>query len=169
MEATITRTNVVPGMYRQTSQLIDRLKTGKPGDVASDSDLESICGHAVAPGERGYGYLQSAIRYCRKHHSVYWKRIPKSGVLKCLDSAECLSDMQRDRKAIHKRTGRMIVTGKIAEPGITTDQDKASHRTLLAQAAMLHECSGHQATKAIEATKATGSKVDLGKLLEAMK
>ena len=165
----ITRLSVVPGMRRETLELIKALKDGPIGATLTDAALESHCGKSVSPNEPGYSYLQSAIRYVRRHHGLYWKRIPKTGTLKCLNASECLDEMRGQRQRVHRQTGRMIQTARIADSGNLSDAERTSLRAYTAQAAVLHQMSSTNSAKAIEANGTTESKVNMAKLLESLK
>lgn len=165
----VTRLNVVPGMRRETLELIKTLSAGKVGDTVTDAVLESACGKSVAPSEPGYCYLQSAIRHVRRQHGLYWKRIPKAGLLKCLNAPECLDELRGQRKRVHRQTGRMIQTARIADAGTLSDPERSTLRAYTAQVAVLHEMSASQTSKAMESSGASAERVSLPKLLAALK
>lgn len=160
---------VIHGHRRETLALIQLLKDGKPGDTKTDSQLESCCGKDTRPGGDGYAYLQSACRRVRKDYGLVWKRVPGSGVLKCLNATECVREVDGHRKSLHRKTGRMLEVAAIADSGALPDQDRAELRSLTAQVAVLREFSSKSATKAVSANGIQSSVVNMPKLLEALR
>lgn len=128
----VSRAVVPPGqMNRASMQLIERMKDGKPGDEHTDAQAKDICGKDVRPrganglhGD-GYGYMQTAIRYCRNVYGVIWKRVRGEGKIACLNGPECRAEATSKRRHIH-RTGKvaMRILGVVDRRELTEEQQR---------------------------------------------
>ena len=152
----------VPGYHPLTVRIIDMIKSGKPGDEISDAKLTEIIGMSTDVGEKGYGYLMSAIRHCERTHSVVWRRIRGTGKILCLNPMEIIELTQGDIGNIRRKARR----GSRRLYGIEQEQIPISNRpacnALAAQLGFIASISTDTATK-----KLTG-KTEQPKLTEAL-
>ncbi|MEK6799856.1 MAG: hypothetical protein AABZ12_12895 [Planctomycetota bacterium] len=105
----MTQTKELPwqNRHRNTTILVDALKTGKAHDRFLDEQLQGMIEHGVAPGQRGYGYLASAIRICEREHGVVWRRVPHGGYVQCCGAQDRLAIASCTAKTIVKRAKRV--------------------------------------------------------------
>ena len=82
---------------RQTMDLIEALKGGQVGDELTDKELTRICGVSCRPGEKGYGYLETAKRRVRFDHGIVWERIRGANLIRCLNASEIIGTTEVDR------------------------------------------------------------------------
>lgn len=103
--------SAIPGRHPTTSLLIEKLKSGTPGDEKTDRQLLDICGLDTSVGGPAYGYLMSAIDYLRNHHNVIWSRMRRENKIRCLTPEEGLlagqNDLSRSRR-FAKRGSRKV-------------------------------------------------------------
>jgi hypothetical protein len=112
------------GYAPQTCLLIEALKVGNVGDVMTDKELQEICGVGTAPMQKGYSFLQSAIRFCERM-GVFWKRIKGTEGIKCLDSVEKMHLCDSDRRHMSKVARRSIRRlGSIERKELTAGNQK---------------------------------------------
>lgn len=166
--ATISRIEHIPGVSITSSRLIDRLKTGTPGDVITDEDLTSVCGKDTRPNGKGYSSLQTAIRYCEREHNVVWRRIKGADCIKCLEWSERLEQDNKYRRHIHRTAKRSVrVVNSIDTSELKpSDQREVNIRT--AQMMTLASMSSADMRKKLEA-RDIQEPLDMPKLLEAMR
>lgn len=140
----------VPGMHVCTSQLIDRIKDGKAGDVLTDEELSRLCGRNTCVGGDGYGYLNSAINHVLKQYGIVWKRERGANAIKCLEPEEIISTSEQDRKHIHRvgrRTVRRLGTVDIEQLPPTA---RKAHSLQFAQMATIAAFSSKNTQKKLE-------------------
>lgn len=144
------RFQTIPNRSVETQQLINKLKDGKPGDQLTDEELTKLISMNVAPGEKGYGRLESAMRYVLNHHGLNWMRIRGARLIRCLDSQGTLGDItaRNDRQRhIARRTIKKAAT--IDHSTLTKEEsDKAS--AMAVQAMMIEKVSDRKTTTFLE-------------------
>ena len=101
-EKDVKSVKAIPQLGIEARKLIQVLEKGKPGDVFTDEEMTAICGRDTRPNHNGYGYLQTALRYCRKN-GILWERQRKEFCVKCLNSTEAIDSMDNDIKGIGRR------------------------------------------------------------------
>ena len=161
--------HITPGMSLATIKLIEALKGGKPGEQIDDAALTVACERDTSVGCKGYPYLQSAIRYCRRHYGVNWERIPKAGFLRCLQADETLHSVNRDRRSISRRSHRAIQKLKNVSNGQLDETTKPQVLLQLAQFGALASFASSDMTKRLASAGVTNATPDPKKLLEAFK
>ena len=159
--------HITPGMTLATIKLIESLRNAKPGDQRTDVELQTVCGHSTRVGQKGYAYLQSAIRYCRRHYGVNWERVPKAGFLRCLVADETLHSVNRDRRSIGRRSHRAIQKLKNITNGQLDETIKPQVLLQLAQFGALASFASSDMTKRLASAHVTNVKPDPQKLLAA--
>lgn len=155
----------VPGMHVCTSQLIDRIKDGKAGDVLTDEELSRLCGRNTCVGGDGYGYLNSAINHVLKQYGIVWKRERGANAIKCLEPEEIISTSEQDRKHIHrvgKRTVRRLGTVDIEQ---LPESVRRAHTLHFAQMATVVGLSARNTQKKLEARQ-TVEPMNINKMIE---
>jgi len=116
----------VPKIHLCSKLLIAKLRNGKPGDVRTDAELSKIIGMDTRPrpGNRGYGYLSTAIRHCL-NLGVYWERIRNAEMIKCLMPGEINDSVDNDMLSIRKRSGKAVKKlGSMIERDQLGEQEK---------------------------------------------
>lgn len=146
-------------------QLVELLKSGKPGDTISDDTLSRACGRDTSPGGKAYPNLNTAIRYCEANFGVIWQRVPKSGMLKVLDAAETTEVGASGVKAISrksKRVNRQLATVDTSE---LSDDQKSRLYAMRSQVGMFELFADSKTTKQL-ADKQVHATPDVKKLME---
>lgn len=154
----------IPGRRAETSKLIERLKSGKPGDRVTDAELSAIAGADTSPSGGGYGWLQSAIATCVRDHSVVWQRVRHAGYLECLDADRLEKVGKGSLRSIRKKarvTSRRLVCADLTS---ATPEVKQGLMMTLAQLGAIHNAAGPKAISA-----APANQLDLKKLVESMR
>ena len=156
------------GFAPETSKLIDLLKQGKEGDTKTDEELTQAIGKDTAPGGNGYSYLASATRFTEREHGIRWERIPKTGLIKCLNSGEKVEVLRRGRNHIRKTAKKNIVTSKSVKLNdLPTNEAKSEYLALQSQAAAVAVMTQPSTTKRLE-ERGTAPVVDKNRLFAAM-
>ena len=169
-QKSVQQVNAMPfrsGFAPETSKLIDLLKHGKEGETKTDSELYQAIGKDTAPGGKGYSYLASAIRFVEREHGIRWERIPKTGLIKCLDSGEKVEVIRRGRDHIRKTAKKNIVTSKSVKLMDLPNEDRAEYLALQSQAAAVAVMMQPSTTKRLE-TRGTAPEIDRDRLFAAM-
>lgn len=162
--------NITPGMSLFTVKLIERLKDGIPGDEIDDDELRKTAEVGCQPNQQGYAFLMSAIRYCRRHHGVNWKRIPKGNVIRCLKANETVEEVGRTRKAIFRKSGVALAMLKNVNGADMDDATRSQFNLQTAQLGGLRVFASQDMTKRMEQKQIeAGHKPDMNKMLEAFK
>lgn len=95
----------------ETQQAIERLKTGKAGDVITAAEMAQIvmadCWDTRSPG---YAYVLSAINATIRDHRVYWTRERFERVYKCAGNqqAQISTDHQIKKSARAAKKGLQL-------------------------------------------------------------
>jgi len=158
---------VVPFNYSPiTAHLISALKDGKPGDELTDADLAEVCGHPTAPGQAGYSYLATAIKYCRRYEGVVWQRIRGEGTLRCLNGVEKRGYTKGGRDRIRRQARRNSeVNGTIdRERDFETEEQRRAYDADVVLDATMTLFADRRLGKKLEQRQLVG-KVDHTKLL----
>jgi len=100
-----TSTRAIGQHHPITVLLIEHLTKSKVGDFESDISMQRLCGLPVGVNQKGYGYLQSAIRYLEKT-GIVWKRIPTKEGIKRQEPEEIIERTQNDLRCISRKTRR---------------------------------------------------------------
>lgn len=161
---------VVLAMRLETKKLIAELSSGshKVGDSITDEQLKAVCGADCRVGEKGYGYLQTAIRNVAKQHNIYWERIHGANAIKRLTPEEALNSTRRDREHIARKAKWGVAKLRTIDTSVLDETQRVEMNSSLAQLGTLAVFASGKTAKALEARKAE-SPVDLSRLLEAMK
>ena len=152
------QTVVLGGMRQATVKLIEKLKTGKPGDTATDAELTEACGKSTRPCEpdtklpgEGYAYLLSAIRYCEREYGVVWRRVHGEEHIQVLNNAGKLGLASSHRKHVHRMAKRtMRVLGSV----VPSELDDEAKRDFLSMSAMHGALATLTTSKAVKKLKA---------------
>jgi hypothetical protein len=99
----------IPHLHVATSLLIEKMHVGRMGDVLSDQELTALCGHSTAVGGEGYGYLQTAIKYCRRV-GIVWERVRGIAAIKCLNNEERVASARGGIDHIQRVGKRALAT-----------------------------------------------------------
>jgi hypothetical protein len=95
----------IGSFHPATMALVQELGNGKPGDEKTDIELGEIIGSPVGSGCSGYGYLQSAIRYCERN-GVVWRRVRGCKKLSCLNGLETVEMTTNDLRSLRRKSTR---------------------------------------------------------------
>lgn len=168
MSTATTSFSTIPGYGPQSMLLIERLKTGKPGDILTDEELTAICGRNTASGGKGCGALSSAIRYCTANHGIVWQRERGASAIKCLNSSEVVNKVRSSASSIHRKAGRTLKVAATVKLAELTPEEVRDHNVLCAQIGAVRLFASGDTRKKLEARNAT-SVPDIGKLIEQFK
>jgi hypothetical protein len=94
-----------PNIAIETKMIIDHLKDKPEGAIVTYAELASLIGRSVMPGERGYGYVQSAKRILLRDFNVVVDSEPKVGFKVCTND-EKMTVSGRDLKRARRATRR---------------------------------------------------------------
>lgn len=139
----------VPGTSPRTAILIERLKSGKPGDVVTDDELSKLAGAQTGSGKPAYANLLSAIRHCTRNHNIVWQRQAGGGYIKCLQPDEVCTRVGSDMRIIGRRARGAARIAETITPDQLTNGKRAEFSAMCAQHLMLAELSSARATKAL--------------------
>lgn len=95
----------------ETQQAIERLKTGKAGDVITAAEMsEIVMCQCWETKSRGYTYVLSAINATIRDHRVYWVRETHERVYKCAGTrqSQISTDAQIRKSARSAKKGLQI-------------------------------------------------------------
>jgi len=154
------------GLSPASAKLMEKLKTGKIGDIVTDEELTGICGKNTRVGEKGYANLQTAIRRTLRDYGLVWMRIPKAYAIKCLDSNEIVESLPADMERIRHCSKKALKRGAQVEIGKIPEDMKMLFFARQAQLSVVVVVSENKTTKQLAIRGSTG-KFDQQKLLEA--
>lgn len=156
------------GISPVTSKIVDRLKTGKIGDIVTDEELLNICGKDTKPHGDGYGNLGTALKILERKHGKVWMRVKGANCLKCCNSEEiadvCDSDIQR----VRRRSKRANNRATLVDISILSNDDAKRFMANVAITGTIELLSKRDTAKKLMARE-TKTSIDLPKLLEAFK
>lgn len=156
----------VPNVSPAAAKLIERLKTGKPGDVITDEELRELTKLDCSPSGKGYSCLQTAIRHCERNHGVVWRREAKAGAIKCLDPSEVAEVANGYRRHIGRVSRRAVGVLNTINPNQLPESERPSVHATLAQLGAITMFAGGDMQKKLVARN-IAQPPELGKLLEA--
>jgi hypothetical protein len=158
MEA--SKLNLVPGYNPLTVVLIERLKSGQPGDVCTDKELTAMIGLDTSVGGNGYCYLQSAIKYVEKYFTAVWRRMIGQKKIMCLNPVEKIGLTQSTISQIGKKSRRTLcILNKVKQDEIPDDM-RPTCNALAAQIGFIGAISSNKTTaKLIESNKSTAPQI----------
>jgi len=103
------------GVSPITTTLIERLKTGKQGDVITDEEIQAITGLDCSPNHRGYGKLQTAIRRCLHDFNILWERQRNGRCILCLNDLQIAERTGNEVSGVRRKTRRAIDKSAIVD------------------------------------------------------
>ncbi len=162
-------TNMAPGPMRlATVKLIELLRGGKDGEVKTDDELTEHCGYNTAVGKPGYGYLQSAIRYCLREHSVVWRRRRNENDIQCLNDSQKVGLATQEKQAIRRRGKRSLRVLNTVDPAKLDDEGRTTHWVEVATVGTLLSVTAPATAKKL-AQQSKAEPLDAKGYLEAMR
>jgi len=156
MTEEMKRFHFIPGYSPTTLKLIERLKTGKPGDKLTDAQPADVCGKNTSVGADGYQSLQSAVRACERQYGVVWRRVRDTGAIECLNATEIVGDANARRQHIKRVAKRAVNALGIASArgSELPDSERPKVMALAAQMGALAMFAEGRVTRQIETKKA---------------
>jgi len=151
-----------------TVKLIERLKTGTPGEMLTDEALTVIAERDTRTGGNGYANLNTAIRYCEREHGIVWSRVAGASCIKCCNPGDIRTLSHKTRRHVRKAAHRSVIQLQAVDPVAMSDTERSEHMVCLAQAGTLAVVADNRTTKKLEARTVT-KPLDLTKLLEVWK
>jgi len=146
------------GFSIHTSRLIDVMNAGKIGDMFTREKLSEIAGVDVSPEQKGYGYVQSAIRYCERQGKV-WRWSKADTCYRCLDAKDAANLVCARTASAHRFTGRSLrIASTVNRADIGTLDDQRAFDAAVLQTALARQAMGGAMRKKLE------SRVDTNKL-----
>lgn len=126
-----------PGvMLPYTKKAIDDFKNGSIGDIRSRDDMKHVIGLSVEVGDKGYTYVNTAIRFVEKNHGTVWRWDRSLQAWRCLGHGDRVTETTRGiGKARRAATRALIVASTVDVEELTAEQ-KTEHRTNMAIAGM---------------------------------
>jgi len=96
-------------MRYETRKVIEMMKDGVPGESSlTREQITKEIGVACSPDDRGYGYVQSAIRHVLNGYHKVWKWSRHKQAYFCLKADEIVGDVKLDHKSVTRRMKRTI-------------------------------------------------------------
>ncbi|MHC4687684.1 MAG: hypothetical protein ACYTEW_25765 [Planctomycetota bacterium] len=154
------------GLSSVTVRLIERMKSGKPGDFASDEDLSSIAGKSTAVTGDGYSNLRTAQKRVSQDYGVEWERERGAAGLRCCTSADIAADTHKNVRRVRRFTRRALQKANNADLQILDDVEKQRLLTNAAQLGAMAVMAETNTEKKLLARQ-VNSTPDAAKLLEA--
>lgn len=156
----------VPNLSPAAAKLVDRLKTGKPGELLTDEALSAIAGRDCSVGGNGYACLQTAIRKVERDFAIVWRREAKAGAIKCLAPSEVAEVANGYRRHIGKTSRRAVRVLNTIDPNLLPEKERPAAHATAAQLGAIAMFASGDTTKKL-AARNIAQAPDLGKLLEA--
>jgi len=150
--------------------LIQRLRDGKPGDEISDMELKSVCGLDTGVGQKGYGALQTAIRYCISK-GVVWDRMRGTGKIRCLDPNERMVKVKYYVDGGRRKTKRGLrVIGTVdRDKDLATEKARREHDIRVSQLLHAHVTLEPRTFRLLEKDAAVTKEVNKQALLDLLR
>lgn len=165
---TVTRIQMIPGLSLVSAKLIEAMKDGRPGDILTDDQLQTVCGLSVAPKGAAYGNLATAIRHCIRHRAIVWKRVIRQKCIKCLEPLEVMETGRSEVLSTRRRTRRAAGKMRTVNLEKIPEADRPEYMALAAQLSTMCLFSRDKVRVQLE-SRHTDSPIDIGRLLEAFK
>lgn len=170
MNDTLNRTtsvDVPAGYGIVTAKLIEVMKAGKPDQVITDVKLRDICGRETQPGAKGYTNLLAAIRFCRRHWGMQWKRQRGQNQILCLGAMEVIDTSEKELRKIGKQANLAMETLQHLNSQELSEDEARRRNVLMAQHGAISLCSGRKmSTRLLNDNRARP--LDMQKLIEAI-
>lgn len=164
------RANAYGNCSFKTSQIIDILKTGVPGEtIITDEELGAKIGLPTCPGGKGYSHLIRAINIVRRDFGLTWKRVRSANAIKCLGADEVVSvEGRASIRCIRRRARRASQSMSAIDLNRLDDDTQREARAMAAQIGTIAMFSAPGTTKKLE-TRSVERVPDQSKVLEMFK
>lgn len=140
----------------ETRRILDRLKTGKRGDVITQAEMDEIAGmECWLSKSRGSRYVSSAIRICLIEHNVLWIRNADTGQYECASQEQAIKAASEHTSRARRQAKKCL--NKLAT--VRSDEMTAEQRTTHSLQAMLAGAIERVTSKKSQ-TILTGRKID---------
>jgi hypothetical protein len=159
---------LVIGKYSLYTAKLIELLTGTDKQLISDAELEACCGFDTRPGERGYGFLQSALRHVMRESRRHWCRARGEGCIKLLGPGETRDNVQQDQRHLRKTARRSLVKLNTVKTEQLSDDKKREYYAQAAQMGTIALVADTKTRKALEDMTAP-KPLDFKGLLEGFK
>lgn len=150
-----------------TTQAVDRMKDGKPGDTITPVAMAEIIGRDCGSQTLGRGNVDSAIRIVEREYSIIWRwdRDQKHWL--------CLNDDQKSKisrnyvQQTRRRAKRGLIVLAATDPEALASNQRQEHDLTRAQLAAVVVMSSADFTKRLKAIERP-QEPNMPKLLELM-
>lgn len=140
----------VAGLSPTTSKLIELLHDKPAGTTITDAEVRDALELDVSVGGAHYSHLQSAIRHVEREYGVVWRRVYKSGCLRCMGAQERIEVVRGSRRRIARASRRAANIIGSTDMNQLPETERAAARALAAQVASLAMWSDSGVTKKLE-------------------
>lgn len=108
----------------ETTQLINKLKVGKPGDVLDEKALSELVGRDITTKGKSRNLLMTAMKHCERAHRIVWAHIRETTTIKCLADleikAQAESQLRRSKRAARRGVQQIMAvdTAKLTQADV---------------------------------------------------
>ncbi len=149
-----------PGvMGPHTHRAVEKLKTGRPGDLLTRDEMATVVGRDCAVGSLGYGNVNSAIRHVEKYHGICWRWDREAQAWRCLNDVEKTKVQRACNQSSRRAARRGIVVGTTVDTSLLDEGARQEHNLNMSAAGMIYLCGGGAFRKRME-------KIGVGQLRE---
>lgn len=127
-----------------TSQAVEAMKHGKPGDAFTRDEMAAKIGRSCATGSLGYGNVNSAIRHVETQYGVVWRWSKADQAWVCLDGRQCVGESHSLISAARKRVRRSLSVAKTVDKEELDADTRREHNLNVAVTGMMMAGSSSQ-------------------------
>lgn len=121
------KTPHIAQMSVYTSRAIERLKSGKPGDLITRDAMSAEIGRSCDPGAKGYGNVSSAIRHVEQNFAIVWRWSAADSAYRCLNDSERVAAAGGYINGSRKKLRRCVRVSKTVDVSKLDGDSKMVH------------------------------------------
>jgi hypothetical protein len=158
-----------------TSAIVDRMKSGKPGDTLTPQQLTQLTSVDCRPAVgRGYPNVRTAIKHVQNTYGITWRWSRPTQAWVCLDDEAKIDTAQGDLKSAGRKAKGAFNIAKSADPTKMSNDKRLEHNVALVTIGLTVMASSGECHKRTKALIQDGgfeklSQPSLPKLLELMR
>jgi len=156
-------------MTLATTQLIDLMKDGEPGDRITYEDMQKLTGKTFGTGGNGNGNLCTARRRCIGDYGIVWEVERDTRSIICCTPAQIRGRAKSDVRSINRKSKRALKKlGTVKLSDLTSETARGEHLHEISRHGSIAVMSSEKISKQLEARDITTA-ITPAKLLELWK
>lgn len=152
------------------SKLVEQKMLEVPENgVVTYAEMKDVTGVSCRPGEKGYGYVQTAIRAIRSENQILFINVKNVG-WKRATAPETCGRIERRARHIYRQSGETLKDASTVDFSKANQEEKTRLNVTISQAALLKHLTGGPTVKKIASiVNQTQRQIPVAKLLENLR